>query len=403
MIIKKFQGKTENEATALALKELGKAAVIMNVKTTKPKGFFSFFKPSIVEVTAAVEEETDNPPVKKPEQPKRQRTDISQFAGVLPDDAPEEKPLRPEGGANIEAKLESLTTLIEERLKKDEDGFSAANNGSVNDGSSSAEMLNFIKLIYNTLINNEVDERYANEIINELEKMNRPGTSIDQILSNIYQKMILMFGQANTVTPAANGPKVVFFIGPTGVGKTTTIAKIASSFSIEQKKKVALITTDTYRIAAAEQLKTYANIMGCPFRVIYTEDEIKNAVKSFADYDYIMVDTAGHSPKNTDLKEGTRQFLSAVSADAECEVYLVLSATTKYKDLLAIADTYREMTEYKLIFTKLDETAELGNLWNIKRHTNAEMSYITTGQNVPDDIVVFNPQTAVKQLLGGDK
>ena len=205
------------------------------------------------------------------------------------------------------------------------------------------------------------------------------------------------------ISPAQKGPRVVFFVGPTGVGKTTTIAKIASRLSMGQKKKVVLLTADTYRIAAAEQLRTYANIMEVPFRVIYSTDEIRQAYQDFKDYDFIMVDTAGHSHKNEEQKENINQFIHSLDDLAEKEVFLVLSAATKYRDLVNIVDSYMSMTEFALIFTKLDETESLGNLLNIKLRTDAPLSYVTYGQNVPDDIENFNPQKTVKQLLGGKK
>ena len=193
----------------------------------------------------------------------------------------------------------------------------------------------------------------------------------------------------------------VLLLGPTGVGKTTTIAKIASIFRVDQKKKVALLTADTYRIAAAEQLRTYANILEVPFRIIYTVEEIEKALEDFRDYDYILVDTAGHSHQNSAQKESMSNFIHSVDGKIEKEVYLVLSATTKYRDLISIADAYKEMTDFKLIFTKLDETTTLGNLLNLRLYTDAALSYVTYGQNVPDDIEEFNPQKTVKKLLGG--
>ena len=201
--------------------------------------------------------------------------------------------------------------------------------------------------------------------------------------------------------PGEKGPKVIFFVGPTGVGKTTTIAKIASSFRVEHKKKVALLTADTYRIAAAEQLRTYANILEVPFRVVYTAKEIATAVEDFKEYDFILVDTTGHSPNNEAQCESMSDLIGSVETTATKEVFLVLSASTKYRDLMKIADTYKEIADYKLIFTKLDETSTLGNIYNLKLYTGATLSYVTCGQNVPDDIEYFNPQSTVKQLLGG--
>jgi len=170
---------------------------------------------------------------------------------------------------------------------------------------------------------------------------------------------------------------------------------------VEEKKKVALLTADTYRIAAAEQLRTYANILEVPFRIIYSAQEVEPIYHEFEEYDYILVDTAGHSHHNEEQKMNSKLMIHSLDDVAKTEVYLVLSATTKYRDLVSIADTYSEMTEYTLIFTKLDETTSLGNLLNLRLHTDAEMSYVTCGQNVPEDIECFNPQATVKQILGG--
>ena len=317
-----------------------------------------------------------------------------------------EEAAQPKSGSNaIEKKLDSLQSLIEQQIMQTEPEIvkDKQEEASKEDSAKDQEIIKFMRLLYNTMIDNEVNEKYANQIIEEMEKSNKPGMPFDYALANTYQKMILKFGQTEVITPAKEGPKVVFFIGPTGVGKTTTIAKIASLFSVNEKKKVALLTADTYRIAAAEQLRTYANILEVPFRIIYTVEEIEQALTDFKNFDYIMVDTAGHSHQNEVQRENMNAFIHSVDGLAEKEVFLVLSATTKYRDLISIADTYSAMTSYKLIFTKLDETITLGNLLNLRLHTGAVISYVTDGQNVPDDIAQFNPQKTVKQLLGGRK
>ena len=251
------------------------------------------------------------------------------------------------------------------------------------------------------MLDNEVSEKYANQIIDEIEKNAKPNTPFDYALTNIYQKMILKFGKQEGIVPLEKGTKVIFFIGPTGVGKTTTIAKIASRYIVDVKKKVALVTSDTYRIAAAEQLRTYAGILEVPFRIVYSPEEIRESLRDFIGFDYIFVDTSGHSYQNEEQKAAMKDIVHSVDGEAEKEVFLVLSATTKYRDLLKIVDAYTEVTGYKLIFTKLDETSAYGNLLNIKLYTGAALSYVTCGQNVPDDLEDFNPQKTVKQLLGG--
>lgn len=406
MIIKKFQAKTENDAVEAAKKELGSAVVIMNVRKVKRKGPFGFLLPQLTEVTVALEEESE-----QKVQSLRKNTDSQNGNAVKAEKKAESRHVAEgelQGQKNfekqlensmIEEKLDSLHSLLEQQLKKPEEETEEAPEEETKED----EMSRFIKLVYNTMLDNEVDEKYANLIIDEMEKNNKPGTPFDHALADVYQKMILKFGNSQELTESQKGPKVVFFIGPTGVGKTTTIAKIAAEYQLDKKKKVALLTADTYRIAAAEQLRTYAGILEVPFRVIYSAEEISQAVRDFQDYDYIMVDTAGHAHQNEEQREVIKGLIHAADGLTDTDVFLVLSATTKYNDLKKIVDAYREVTDYRLIFTKLDETEERGNMFNIRLYTGAEICYVTCGQNVPDDLESFNPQKTVKLLLGGRK
>ena len=422
MIIKKYVGRTESEATEEARKELGPNIVVMTVRPAKKTGFLSFFQPQKIEVTVGLEEETERAPrIFSPEKetkvsPKANSDDYSQkdtiiaSGGRITPKVPVRNEFKDDNSA-IEEKLDNLSNLLEKNFlkpekKEDEDkkdfGTEEAYTAKPSRSSDvSEETMSFIKLLYNTLIENEVDEIYVNQLTDEVEKISKPGLPFDYALSNVYQKMVLKFGKSEPIEPVTDGPRAEIFIGPTGVGKTTTIAKLASDLSVIQKKKVALLTVDTYRIAAAEQLRTYASIMEIPFRVIYTVDEMKQAAEDFKDYDYIMVDTAGHSLHNEDLKQEVENFIRALEDTMDCENFLVLSATTKYRDLIEIADAYSAMVAYKLIFTKMDETGAKGNLYNIRIHTGAPIAYITNGQNVPDDIAVFDAQRIVKNLLGG--
>lgn len=400
MIIKKFTAKTEKSAVEAAKKELGADLVVMNVKNINKKGLFAVFKPQTVEVTVALEEEREQVPLsvkeKKEETFKKELTGLERIAtnkSIIID-----KPQK-EQEKVIEEKLDSLQILLEKQLMKP--AFEEKKEEQEEPVKEENQNVQFMKLLYNTMLENEVDEKYANQIIEDLDKNIPVNQNIDFILSNIYQKMILKFGNPTGITLSKSKPKIIFFMGPTGVGKTTTIAKLASKFCVEQKRKVALLTGDTYRIAAVEQLRTYANILEVPFRVIYTKDEMQSCVDEFKKYDYIMVDTAGHSHKNGEQKTDMKQFVLGIPETIEKEIYLVVSATTKCKDLYRIADAYSDIGNYKIIFTKLDETTELGNILNLKLYTGAELSYVTCGQNVPDDIADFHPQKIVKHLLGG--
>ncbi|MDY2590935.1 MAG: flagellar biosynthesis protein FlhF [Agathobacter sp.] len=415
MTINKFQGKTKEEAIEKAKAEFGENAVIMNVREIKPKGFLGIFKSSTFEVTAAMQEKDVFPSIS--------RKTVSRVPDKINYAADEEIKLPPysdskeafgdisreiekiekrekkESSENkIEERLNNLSNILEEKLgkPKEEEVLPVPKE-------SSGEELKFVRILYNTLISNEVNEKYVNQILEEIERFLRPGNSVDTILSNIYQKLILRFGQPKGISVAGAKPKVIFFIGPTGVGKTTTIVKIASKYKVEMEKKVAFITADTYRIAATEQLKIYANILDAPMSIVYSVDDINNAIAQMLDYDLIFVDTAGFSHKNEEQKAETKSLLDGVDSVYEKEVFLVVSATTKYNDLLDIVDMYKEISSFKLIFTKLDETSTFGNLLNIKLYSGAELSYATNGQNVPDDIEIFNTQKIVKQLLGGNK
>ena len=334
MIIKKFTAKTEKEAIENARAELGEGVVVMNVKPVKPKGLFAFLKTPMVEVTVALEEESEKLTAavsaisnviassqnKEEEAAKSapvNNTPVTETHEMRDGGAVKEKR---ENNSAIEEKLDSLQSLLEQQLQKPEEEKEEAQE----EKKEETETDKFMHLLHDTMLDNEVDEKYAREIIEEIELINKPNIPFDYALANIYQKMILKFGKPSGIEPASNGIKLVFFIGPTGVGKTTTIAKIASKFRVDEKKKVALLTADTYRIAAAEQLRTYANILEVPFRVIYTVEEINKALEDFKDYDYILIDTAGHSHQNTTQKDNMRNIIHSVDDRVESEVHLVL-------------------------------------------------------------------------------
>ena len=411
MIIKKFTGKTEAEATEAAKKELGSTLVIMNVREVKKKGLFAFLLPKQIEVTAALEEEAPARP---------QYGSILRTAADKEIRTEQQNLLAKNSTENIEKKLDSLQTLLESQLNnRQSEKEESAKTQDVPDAEEkedktqdmaaaekkeeeeNSEQDKFIRLLYNKMLDNEMDEKYVNSILEDASKTKKADLPFDYLLANIYQKMVLKFGRSEGITPSEEGPRIVLFIGPTGVGKTTTIAKLAGRYCVEEKKKVALLTADTYRIAAAEQLRTYANILETPFRIIYTPEELQAAVEDYWDCDYIFIDTAGRSHQNTDQLEKMKEMVAALKRPESYQVFLVLSATTKYRDLQKIADCYGKIADFELIFTKLDETEAVGNLLNMKLYTDAPIAYVTCGQNVPDDMEAFNPQKTVKQILGG--
>lgn len=387
MIIKKFQGNTEEEAILAARDGMGSNAVVMNIRTTKRKGIFRLFKKDMVEVTAALEEKEDNPFFKT------SAVNTRETERTLSDVVPAvEKEV-------FENRLNSIQSLLEQQMKKEAVPEKTAEPAEEEE----KESIGFLKLIYQQLINNEVEEVYANQIISEVEKHLKKEAPLDNVLSAVYQKIILKLGEPDDFSFEEGKKKICFFIGPTGVGKTTTIAKLASDMKLTKKANIALMTSDTYRIAAVEQLRTYANILDIPLDVIYSEEDLKEGLERLKDYDVIFVDTAGRSHKNLEQCEELFHLVDSIGDESgfEKEICLVLSVTTKYKDLEKICNTYSKVGSYRIIFTKLDETSALGNILNIAILTNGKISYTTYGQNVPDDINLIDVQSIAKQLLGG--
>ena len=166
--------------------------------------------------------------------------------------------------------------------------------------------------------------------------------------------------------------------------------------------RIAILSVDTYRIAAIEQTKTFASILNAPFEVVYTPEDMQKYVEKYKECDLILVDTAGRSHRDESQKNDLKVIVDSVN-DYEKEVYLVLSVTVKYKDLLNMAQVYDQLFDYKIIFTKLDETKGVGSILNLKLDMDKTLSYVTWGQNVPDDIGLVNPQIIAKKLLGGEQ
>lgn len=415
MIIKKYVSRTEEEAMELAKKELGADAIVMNIKKLKPKGLQRFFHKPSVEITAAIDDNiTYSDGEKMLEQLKQiQKREHERSKAAVMDVVGNE----PAAGASaIEEKLNSLQVMLEQQMKEQQAKEAQEKEKEREEEKEKEEAKETgtekneacYQLIRRQMMNNEVEAEYADVVLGEIRSSLKEETSVDNILANVYQKIILKLGRTHLIElkDGKNGEekncKYVFFIGPTGVGKTTTIAKIASSFQLKKKAKTALITSDTYRIAAVEQLKTYGNIMGIPLKVVYSPEEMKESMKEFEDFDLVLIDTAGRSHKDAEQRDDIEQLIRSIPV-SDREVYLVLSATTKYKDLVRITRVYQEITDYALIFTKLDETDCIGNIFNIRLLTDAPLSYATWGQNVPEDIGVINPQKIAKQLLGGNE
>lgn len=191
---------------------------------------------------------------------------------------------------------------------------------------------------------------------------------------------------------------LVALVGPTGVGKTTTIAKLAANFRLREKRRVGLITVDTYRVAAVEQLRTYADIIDLPMEVVSTPREMRAAVDRMADLDLVLLDTAGRSPHDQVKIQELRAFLHEAQAD---EVHLVLSCVASATTLIRTAERFAAAAPTSLLLTKLDEATGYGQMLELTRAARLPLSYTTHGQNVPDDICIADPQRLARMIIGG--
>ncbi|MCT4663110.1 MAG: flagellar biosynthesis protein FlhF [Tissierellales bacterium] len=391
MKIKRYFGNTNKEAMDKLKKELGENAVILHTRKIKRPGMLSFLRKPLVEIVAAIDEENREPQKSKlQESQKLQKTQIK-------------KENRSKSQLNTDLLFEGVSKS-KERIADDEvvklrqtveSLVSSIENTREDTGVYPEE----VKLLQKRLTSNGLDYENTTKILNELMREHAKiegRINYENLLIKLLKKHL---GPVKPIT-LNNKQKIVIFVGPTGVGKTTTLAKIAAQYALVNKEKIGLITADTYRIAAVEQLKTYSEILGIPLKIIYDGSEIVEAVQDYYDKELILVDTAGRSHKNNDKVKELKEMLGQVK---DPEIFLVLSSTTNKNTIDGIIETYKFINDYKLIFTKLDESDNYGIVMSTCYEKANPLSYITTGQSVPEDIKLANIDEIAKSLLGENK
>jgi flagellar biosynthesis protein FlhF len=255
------------------------------------------------------------------------------------------------------------------------------------------------QIVYQHLLDQKITENIAIEIISNILKQhgeNETAPTLAQIFQFTKQEIKTRL-QALSFNGMTYDQQIVHFVGPTGVGKTTTLAKVAASCMLKDDKKVAFITADTYRIAAIDQLKTYAQILDVPLEVAYNRQDYQASISKFADYDLILVDTEGRNFRNQQYIE---ELNKNIAFDDNMATYLVLSLTAKPKDLLAIYQQFRDIPVKKLIFTKMDETRQYGSMLNVMMENDMGIACLTNGQNVPDDLLNPSADMLINFIVG---
>jgi len=373
MIIKRYIGNTTQEAMAQVKMDLGSDAIILNTRRIRRKGIAGWFSKPLMEVTAAIDHEIVIPKHKDKDNQKPQQ--------------PKETQYNKEAFDNLEKKVDAMGQLMQK----------LADQISHNSPKTIQESLDQGKKYYEGLIDNEVRKEYAVDIINRAKQLHRKnGMEFHKCFERVI--MDCLGNKAKPIEVLPGQRKVVLFVGPTGVGKTTTLAKLAARFTIEQNKKVGFITADTYRIAAVDQLKIYADILEIPMSIIYSPSEISKALEEHNDKDIVLIDTAGRSMKDQNHEKEISEMIAFGNID---EICLVISSNTSPQGCVNIINTYKFLPHYSLLFTKLDEVTTYGTILNCCLLSKKPLSYITTGQNVPTDIEIANIDK-IKDLLIGN-
>lgn len=371
MIIKRYIVSNMNEAMTKIRYELGSDAVIISQRRIKKPGIKGFFSSKVLEVTAAVDKEKKN------------------------DDKED----------SVEKSLEAIRKIalsdeFNGKVNKKEEEKYKENKENIKGNSLEEEMREMKTLLQAMAKNNMPKENH--EHISFLRELDFYEEDIALIKSLLQEKEETRENIRNVILELVDikpmeDEGVIVLVGPTGVGKTTTIAKLAGKLALIDKKKVGLITIDTYRIGAVEQLKTYSEIMNVEFKVVITLKDMEEAIKSLSHCDVILVDTTGRSSKNTMQISELRAFIEKTKPSS---INLVISSTVKNKDVENIVEGYRSLDYEGVIITKLDETTTYGTLLNILNRSKTPLRAITTGQSVPDDIKTPDREEILDLILG---
>lgn len=399
MRVKRYIVEALPEAVSLIRTELGKDAIILETKEIKVGGFMGMFRKRKMEVIAAVETsaaKAPEPPLRKPAPEVaavvEQILQTAQRSSTAVAEPP--KPTPPVLERPVDKREDREQFIIDEirelrsfmvKLSKDRSDLHA--------------MSPPLLALKQRLLKQEVEEELINKLLDWLqEQQNQHSEELDaetvwEMAAGKLEEWLEPFNH-KVINPSA---RVVHFVGPTGVGKTTTIAKLAAEQTIRLGKKVGFITSDTYRIAAVDQLRTYANILNVPLEVVFSPMDLPKAYRQLEERDLILMDTAG---RNFRSELHVSEVNSLLQSSQPGETVLVLSMTGKTADMIAIAERFIQYGVQKVLFTKLDETEVYGAILNLILRFELHPTHLASGQNVPDDIAPFHAGSYIAMLLG---
>ena len=394
MELKTYRAPTMHEALAMVRHDLGPDAAVLHTREVQSRRFFGWLSgPREIEITASC---GVNVPSRLPardlyEEERGYDDDVVlRHDGAHPCPPAPVRP-QPELHGAMQNQLTELQAMVQELCRRSD--------------APRHDLPEELFQLFTDLLDSDLNEELARELVERV-RTETKDSPIDDLLmvkarlARMIESEVHVSGPIQVGAPSNLGRgccRLVALVGPTGVGKTTTIAKLAANYHLKEKRRVGLITVDTYRIAAVEQLRTYADIIDLPMQVVSTPREMREAVARMEDLDLILLDTAGRSPKDEVRIQELRAFLTEADAD---EVHLVLSSVASARVLEQTAERFAAVGTTSLILTKLDEATGLGNILPLVRTSRLPLSYLTNGQNVPDDIEVAESMRVARLILG---
>ncbi|WP_368293987.1 flagellar biosynthesis protein FlhF [Dehalobacter sp. TBBPA1] len=392
MRVKRFVGDNVADTMGKIKRELGPEAVILQTRQIKEGGFLGFFARTKVEITAAIEERQQNYAAMKPaedEPVKVVNTDAIKKAYEAYREKENENTREQSISDDAQSEIKQMHNILKE-IK------GHITKGDLSSSAESKPYSHWVNFLTDRGASRETAAELLEPIRNDLaEDQWKNNAKVFELLKNQVERLC---SNTEVIRPSKSRTLVVAMVGPTGVGKTTTIGKLAAGFSIIERRKVALVTADTFRVAAVEQLRTFGEIIGVPVEVVMTPEGLKEAIDIHADKELIFIDTAGRSPQHDLHMDELEAFLDKAKPDV---TMLVMSVTTNLTDQMKVYERFNELSTH-LILTKLDESFSLGSILDLLAKTNLPVAYLTNGQNVPDDIDAATSEKLTRYVLGED-
>ncbi|RAP76243.1 flagellar biosynthesis protein FlhF [Paenibacillus montanisoli] len=442
MKVKRYVVNALPEALPMIRNELGADAIILNTKEIRIGGFLGMFGKKKTEVIAAVEA-GGSTAAKPPARPQTVQAAKRAAHAVTPETiasiaslasshmAERQSAKRPAAKQSATALLEpemdvprlTSSTAYEARTAVKQQPAPESGKQRFNEDELLAEIRDMkqwivrmskqqqlqarpeaIQALYDRLLEQEVCQTWADRLIEQVEQKLEAAGLLDQpvavdqmIVWSTAEQTLLEWLKEFESGVISSDTQVIHFVGPTGVGKTTSIAKLAAEQTLKAGRKVGFITSDTYRIAAVDQLRTYATILNVPLEVVFSPSEVARAFKQLEERELIFMDTAGRNFRNELFVSEVNSLLQTGS---KAETFLVLSLTGKFKDMSMVAENFAKYGINRVLYTKQDETNAYGAILNLAMEHGLRPTYIAYGQTVPDDIAPFKAARYVSQLLG---